>query len=107
VLARDLEALGIVAEESAFAMHASAMAATPALIYFNQVSIAAVERVRRVRKEGTQAYVTIDAGPHVKVLSCAEDAPKIATALREVAGVEKVLIAKPGGPATARRSDQP
>jgi diphosphomevalonate decarboxylase len=99
VMARDLEALGVVAEESAFAMHASAMAAAPALIYFNPVTLAAIERVRQLRKQGTQAYVTIDAGPHVKVLSRAADADAVAAALRQVAGVEKVLIAKPGGPA--------
>jgi diphosphomevalonate decarboxylase len=106
VIARDLEALGVVAEESAFAMHASAMAACPALIYFNPVTIAAIERVRQLRKAGTEAYVTIDAGPHVKVLSRAADAATVATALREVAGVEKVLIAPPGGPAVARSGDR-
>ncbi|HMI86735.1 MAG TPA: diphosphomevalonate decarboxylase [Polyangiaceae bacterium] len=107
VLARDLEALGVVAEESAFAMHASAMAAAPALIYFNPVTLAAIERVRQLRQRGVQAYVTIDAGPHVKVLSHASDAPALATALREVPGVEKVLIATPGGPAVARIGDRP
>jgi diphosphomevalonate decarboxylase len=106
VIARDLEALGVVAEESAFAMHASAMAAAPALIYFNPVTIAAIERVRQLRKSGTLAYVTIDAGPHVKVLSRAADAARVATAMREVPGVEKVLIAPPGGPAVARSGDR-
>ncbi len=105
VMARDLEALGVVAEESAFAMHASAMAAAPALIYFNPVTIAAIERVRQLRKEGIQAYVTIDAGPHVKVLSRASDAAHVATAMRAVAGVENVHIAAPGGPAVARLGD--
>jgi diphosphomevalonate decarboxylase len=106
VIARDLEALGVVAEESAFAMHASAMAAAPALIYFNPVTLAAIERVRKLRKAGTQAYVTIDAGPHVKVLSRAADAAAVAAALREVVGVEKVLIAAPGGPAGAKVVDR-
>jgi diphosphomevalonate decarboxylase len=96
----------VVAEESAFAMHASAMAAAPALIYFNPVTLAAIERVRQLRKAGTQAYVTIDAGPHVKILSHAADAASIATALREVAGVEKVLVAKPGGAAATKMVDR-
>jgi diphosphomevalonate decarboxylase len=82
------------------------MAAAPALIYFNPVTIAAIERVRQLRKSGTEAYVTIDAGPHVKVLSRAADAPRVATAMREVTGVEKVLIAPPGGPAVARSGDR-
>jgi len=54
VWTRDLEALGEAAEESAFSMHAGA-------------AVAAIERVRKLRREGTLAYVTMDAGPHVKV----------------------------------------
>jgi diphosphomevalonate decarboxylase len=104
VAARDLDALGVVAEESAFAMHASAMAAAPALIYFNPVTLAAIERVRKLRQAGTPAYVTIDAGPHVKVLSRAADAAAVSAALRDVSGVEKVLVTGPGGPATARQA---
>ena len=103
VAERNLETLGVVAEESAFAMHASAMAAAPALVYFKPVTLAAIERVRALRKAGTLAYVTMDAGPHVKVLSHAADAAAVSAALSEVGGVQKVLMARPGGPATARR----
>jgi diphosphomevalonate decarboxylase len=106
VLARDLEALGVVAEESAFGMHASAMAAAPALIYWNPVTLAAIERVFDLRRSGTAAYVTIDAGPHVKVLSRATDATAVAAALGQVAGVEKVLIAKPGPAAATLESER-
>jgi diphosphomevalonate decarboxylase len=96
VLARDLEELGRVAEESAFSMHACAMAAAPALFYFSPATVGAIERVRRLRREGTLAYVTMDAGPHVKVLSSAADSERVAAALRDVLGVERVLVARPG-----------
>jgi diphosphomevalonate decarboxylase len=96
VLSRDLEALGICAEESAFAMHATALAAAPALIYFSPSTLAAVLRVQKLRREGTLAFVTIDAGPHVKVLSDAGDVPRVRAALEEVEGVREVIIAKPG-----------
>ncbi len=102
VLARDLEALGTAAEESAFAMHACAMAAVPSLIYFSPVTLAVVERVRELRRAGTAAYVTADAGPHVKVLSSARDAAIVASSLREVAGVEKVIVAQPGPAASVK-----
>src|SRR6185369_11964529 len=62
VLSRDLEALGVCAEESAFAMHATALAAAPALIYFSPTTLAAVLCVQKLRRAGTLAYVTIDAG---------------------------------------------
>jgi diphosphomevalonate decarboxylase len=58
----------------------------PALIYFNPITLAI--GASAVAKPGTQAYVTMDAGPHVKVLSRAADA-SVASALREVVA-EKV-----------------
>jgi diphosphomevalonate decarboxylase len=96
VLARDLEMLGAVVEQSAFAMHATALSAVPAIIYFSPATLAAVGCVHRLRREGTLAFVTIDAGPHVKVLSHAADAPRIGEALRAVEGVKKVIVARPG-----------
>ncbi|HUK61691.1 MAG TPA: diphosphomevalonate decarboxylase, partial [Dongiaceae bacterium] len=96
VWTRDLEALGEAAEESAFSMHACAMAATPAVLYLSPVTLAAIERVRKLRREGTLAYVTMDAGPHVKVLSRGADAETVSAAMRDVPGVERVLVARPG-----------
>jgi diphosphomevalonate decarboxylase len=96
VVARDLDALGKAAEESAFAMHACAMAASPPLVYMSPVTLAVVERVRGLSRAGIAAYVTMDAGPQVKVLSSAADAPRIASVLRDLPGVEKVVVARPG-----------
>jgi diphosphomevalonate decarboxylase len=102
VLARDLDALGAAAEDSAFAMHACAMAASPALVYFSPVTLAVIEKVRGLRRSGIPAYASMDAGPQVKVLSSAADAAQIASVLREVSGVEKVIVARPGLPASVK-----
>jgi diphosphomevalonate decarboxylase len=96
VAARDLAALGAVAEQSALRMHASAMAALPPIIYWNPATLAAMARVRALRDAGTPAFFTIDAGPHVKVLCAARDAEVIAAALGAVPGVLRTLIAAPG-----------
>jgi diphosphomevalonate decarboxylase len=101
VLARDLEALGRATEESAFTMHACAMAARPAVLYWNQATMAVVHEVRALRSAGTPAYVTMDAGPHVKVLCAGSDVERVAAALRKVDGVHEVIVARPGGAATA------
>jgi diphosphomevalonate decarboxylase len=103
VLSRDLEALGTCAEQSAFAMHATALAAAPALIYFSPATLAAVQCVQKLRREGTLAFVTIDAGPHVKALCHAADAPRVKSALTAVEGVENVVVARPG-PAVSSRA---
>jgi diphosphomevalonate decarboxylase len=96
IAARDLAALGVVAERSALRMHASALAADPPILYWNPATVAAMARVRALRSAGTAAFFTIDAGPHVKVLCAARDAETIATALGEVPGVLRTLSAAPG-----------
>jgi diphosphomevalonate decarboxylase len=94
--ARDLRRLGVVAERSALRMHASAMAADPGILYWNPATLAAIEAVRALRAAGTAAYFTIDAGPHVKVLCAAADAPAVEAALSRAPGVLRTVVASPG-----------
>ncbi|HEY0711708.1 MAG TPA: diphosphomevalonate decarboxylase [Polyangia bacterium] len=101
IAARDLPALGVVVERSALRMHASAIAADPAILYWSPATVAALHAVANARaKTGLRAYATIDAGPHVKVLCRAPDVEAVAALLRETAGVLNVLVASPG-PAAA------
>lgn len=94
LLARDLQRFGELAEESALAMHASAIAA--GVIYWSGVTIDLVAAVRQLRARGTLAFATMDAGPHVKVLVHESDAALAGTWLRAVPGVLRVLDARPG-----------
>ena len=96
ILARDLERLGTVMERSALRMHATAMAADPAVIYWNGATMSAMHAVLELRAAGTPAYFTIDAGPHVKVLCRSGDAPKLAELLAAIPGVSRTMIAAPG-----------
>jgi diphosphomevalonate decarboxylase len=96
VLARDLELLGAAVEQSALMMHASMFAARPALIYFTPATLAAVETVRALRKSGTLAFYTMDAGPHVKVLTAPGDAAVVESALAGTPGVLRVLASGAG-----------
>jgi diphosphomevalonate decarboxylase len=96
VLGRDLEALGVAAEESALRMHAAAIAACPGLVYWVGATVEVMDEVRRLRARGTLAYFTIDAGPHVKVLTTPEDEPAVARALAAVPGVTRTILARPG-----------
>jgi len=94
--ARDLEALGLLAEHSALKMHAVGLAARPPLLYWRGATIECVHRVWELRADGTPAFVTIDAGPQVKVLCTPADASRVAAALAAVPGVERVLTCIPG-----------
>ncbi len=97
IRARDLDALGQLAEHSALTMHAVGLAARPPLLYWRGATVECVHRVWALRAEGTPAFVTIDAGPQVKVLCAPGDAAGVADALRTVPGVERVLTCAPGG----------
>jgi diphosphomevalonate decarboxylase len=94
LLARDLERVGALAEESALAMHASALAA--GVVYFTGATLEALAAVRALRADGIPAYATVDAGPHVKCLVAAWDAPRATERLARVPGVLRVIAATPG-----------
>jgi len=88
----DLERLGAAMEHSTLLMHACMLAARPALWYWNAGTLAAVERVRELRHGGTFAYFTIDAGPHVKVLTTVDHGAQVSAALSSVPGVMRVIV---------------
>ena len=94
--ARDLAALGAVMEHSCFKMHACMLATVPPLLYWNGTTLAALHEVQEARRAGLEAYVTSDAGPHVKVLCRPEDAPVLAARLAAVPGVHTVDTLAPG-----------
>lgn len=101
VLACDLEALGVAAEASALRMHASAIAAAPAVVYWSPATMAAMATARALRARGVGAWSTIDAGPHVKVLTTAGDEDEVVQALQATPGVLRTLSTRPG-PGAAR-----
>jgi diphosphomevalonate decarboxylase len=95
----DLEALGTLAEANAMAMHASALAARPAIVYWHPATLGILAEVRGLRSSGQPAWATMDAGPHVKVLTTAAAAELVQQALVDNAGVTAVSISGVGGPA--------
>ena len=96
VQARDLEALGHVAERSALRMHASALAADPAVVYLRGATVEGLHALRALRRRGIAAFFTCDAGPHPKALTLARDADAVAAALSTVPGVLRTIVAAPG-----------
>ncbi|MBX3247931.1 MAG: diphosphomevalonate decarboxylase [Myxococcales bacterium] len=93
---RDLDGLGAAMEQSTYAFHACAMSASPSILYWQPGTLAALRTVETLREKGTSAWATMDAGPHVKVLCHAADAPKVRRALGATEGVTKTMIARPG-----------
>ncbi len=66
--ARDLETVGRIAESNALSMHATMLGAWPPILYWQSGTIEALRAAWRLREEGVPVYVTMDAGPNVKLL---------------------------------------
>ncbi len=105
LLARDFDGVGRLAEASALAMHASAIAA--GVVYFNGATLAVLAAVRALRADGARAYATMDAGPHVKVLVPPEEAARVRAAIERTTGVLRVIEARPGEGVRLDASAQP
>ncbi len=79
IKSKDFELLGATAESNALAMHECMRAATPPLNYFEPETEAIISKVQELRKEGLSIYLTIDAGPNVKLLYLNKDEEKVKT----------------------------
>ena len=68
IKAKDFEAMGSCAEHNALAMHATMVSSWPPLLYWQPETVAAMHKVWQLRADGVPVYLTIDAGPNVKLL---------------------------------------
>jgi diphosphomevalonate decarboxylase len=107
IAARDLAEVGRISEENCLRMHATGFAARPPVFFWTPATLAVMDAVRALRRAGTPAWFTIDAGPQVKVLCAPGDADAVAGALGRVAGVQRVLRSRPGDGVEMRHGEAP
>ncbi|MCX5096755.1 diphosphomevalonate decarboxylase [Streptomyces sp. NBC_00365] len=96
LLRGDLAAVGEIAERNALGMHATMLAARPAVRYLSPATLTVLDSVLQLRRDGVAAYATMDAGPNVKVLCARADAQRVADLVRASAPGRAVHIAGPG-----------
>ena len=97
IAARDLARLGAVAERSALRMHATALAADPAIVYWNGATRRRDPRDARVAR--TRHRRPTSPSTPVRTSRCCAppaDADDVAAALATVPGVLRTIIASPG-----------
>lgn len=99
ILERDFNAFASIVEQDSDMMHAVMMTSTPPLHYWKAASVEVMSCVRKWRAEGLPVCYTVDAGPNVHILCLAPEAPQVEKRLRQLNGVENVLVARAGGPA--------
>ena len=95
IRARDFDGLGAIAEASAMQMHACAIAADPAVLYWHGATVDVIHAVRRWRREGEPVFFTIDAGPHVKVFTKRSNADRLSARLVDCPGVIRTITTYP------------
>lgn len=105
VAERDFESLSEVAEHSCLKLHALMMSSRPALLYWNQGTVAAIDTIRRLRDAGTPVFYTIDAGPQVKAVCAPGHGGPVAALLAKSPGVLRVVRGGLGD--GARLADDP
>lgn len=96
IQARDFEKVGAIAEANCLKMHATTLGANPPFTYWQDSTMAVMQTVQQMRKDGIAAYFTIDAGPNVKVLYLPEQEEAVLSRLRETRDVTDVMTSKVG-----------
>ncbi len=74
---KDFDQLGAAAESNALAMHATMMSAQPPVLYWLPESVSTMQQVWQCRADGLPVYLTMDAGPNIKLLFLAKDQENI------------------------------
>ena len=96
LLARDIVSVGELMEHSCLKMHGLTLSSRPGLVYWNRGTIAVIEAVKDLRRQGHPVYFTIDAGPHVKVICEKDTQSVVGDALLNCSDVLKVITTQPG-----------
>ena len=74
---KDFELLGSTAESNALFMHDCIQASVPPINYFETKTSFIITKVEELRRIGLPLYLTIDAGPNVKLLYLEKDEEKV------------------------------
>jgi len=94
---KNFSKLGELAEFSCLKMHAVAMSSYPGLVYWNSATIECMQTIRDLRRQGSEAYFTIDAGPQVKAICLSAKIETVKSALENTRGVLRVISSGLGG----------
>ncbi len=73
IATKDFELFGQTAETNAFSMHATMLSAWPPVFFWKPETLTIIENVWELRKQQHHLYITIDAGPNVKLLFLKKD----------------------------------
>ncbi len=89
--------LGTIMEQSTLKMFATMWTATPAIVYWQPLSLAVINAIYALRREhGPVAFFTMDAGPNVKILCEEHNFPLVLRAIAALGVTKNILCTTPG-----------
>ncbi len=93
---QDLAQVGEISERSALKMHALNLSAHPPFNYWTPETIKAMQKVEDLRAQGYPVYLTMDAGPNVKLICKASQMEELKNILLQDYHADQLVLAKPG-----------
>lgn len=93
---QNFQQMGQIAERNALRMHATMLGATPPFTYFEPKSIETIHRVQALREQGIPCYITMDAGPNVKILVQKPHLEEVKQQLSDLFNADEMIVAGPG-----------
>ncbi len=93
---RDFTAFGEIVESEALEFHSILFTSHPSIVAWYPGTIQVIHEVFRLRKEGFEAYFTINTGFNVHVLTLPKDANVVRERISALSLVQEVLVASPG-----------
>lgn len=104
---RDFSTVGSITEHNAMSMHATMIASNPSFTYWTPESLIAIEAVKTLREDlGFDCYITMDAGPNVKVLTRQSQVIALKKQLLSYFSEEQMIIASPGSQPIPLKEEQ-
>lgn len=96
IQAKDFQTLGKITEHNGMKMHATTLSANPPFSYFEPESLLAQEKIRTLRDNGYDVYITMDAGPNVKILCRNSQMLQIKNELLQTFKAEQIILSNVG-----------
>lgn len=93
---KDFETVGEISEFNCLKMHSLIFSARPGIIYWNETTLALIQKIRELRSNGLSVFFTVDAGPQVKAICLPNHADRIERGLRTIPGIKKIIKTKLG-----------
>ena len=81
---KDFNLLGTTSEHNAMTMHATMLSSWPPLLYWSSETLKTIQHIWRLRQEGLDIYMTIDAGPNIKVLFEKKNEESVKQSIRNI-----------------------